>query len=84
MVFITGQFNNWCLEEMTLATENFNVFDQEEQRKGKVLFKYDKEVDGAQIYNYYLIVNGQRKTDPEQNIAGKANWIFVPMSAINQ
>ena len=44
---------------------------------------YQTMVQGGQIYNFYLIVDGEIKIDPNQKNNGKANWIFVPLSSKN-
>ena len=69
-IFISGQFNNWDLEEMT-RTEN--------------QYSFEKMVKGGQIYNFYLFVDGEMKVDQlsKKTPNGKANWMFVPLGEKN-
>jgi hypothetical protein len=50
-----------------------------------VQFSYETEVDGGQIYNFHLLIDGQRKIDINQSTTGngRSNWIFVPLSEAN-
>ena len=72
-VFITGQMNDWDLEEMVLDPTNSKRYT------------YETLVKGGQIYNFYLFIDGQMVIDPNQKKTpnGKANWIFVPFGDNN-
>ena len=79
-VIITGQFNDWELEQMAVDAGGTIA------GSGKVKYTYSRSVKGGQIYNFYLIVNGVMMVDETQKTSsnGKSNWIFVPLSDYNQ
>lgn len=60
--------------------------DMNPDNLGKIKFTYTKQVNGGQIYNYYLIINGVMTVDENQKKTAneKSNWIFVPLSEKNQ
>ena len=74
VVSISGQFNDFANEPMINDPNN------------KKRYTYTKEVDGGQIYNYYLYIDGEKVIDQNQNKnrQGTANWIFVPFNEVNQ
>lgn len=95
VVHITGQFNDWSLDELKMdvasspeASNEGAVIDSGANidNQGKLKFTYSKWVKGGQIYNFHLLVDGERTVDEDQKKTpnGKSNWIFVPLSEKNQ
>ena len=75
-MYITGQFNDWDLEEMTANLPTSSVESGAEattqipshEKVGKLKYTYSRQVKGGQIYNFYLIVNGVMTVDPNQKM----------------
>lgn len=83
-VFCTGQFNDWELGTMTEV--NVPVNERTDEHKYHALYRYEAQVDGGQIYNYYFLINGEKKVSEEanRNDRGTTNWVFVKLSDANQ